>query len=168
MDCSKKMYYNTQQLYILRVIAILLIVFSIISLALSLSLLEYSTSNFILSITLILGIFISIITLLTGFMCLLGDRYCFYITLKISNIIILLCSLLYLVLDGLLLNYCYDYSYDKIDRNYCNNLTASFTFIFLICILSSIVSFVLFCFISFEESSKEPIISRSINRITIT
>jgi len=166
MDCSKKMYYNTQQLYILRVIAILLIVFSIISLALSLSLslLEYSTSNFILSISLILGIFISIITLLTGFMCLLGDRYCFYITVKISNIIILLCSLLYLVLDGLLLNYCYDYSYDKIDRNYCNNLTASFTFIFLICILSSIVSFVLFCFISVEESSKEPII----NRITIT
>ena len=166
MDCSKKMYYNTQQLYILRVIAILLIVFSIISLALSLSLslLVFSTSNFILSITLILGIFISIITLLTGFMCLLGDRYCFYITLKISNIIILLCSLLYLVLDGLLLNYCYDYSYDKIDRNYCNNLTASFTFIFLICILSSIVSFVLFCFISVEESSKEPII----NRITIT
>ena len=166
MDCSKKMYYNTQQLYILRVIAILLIVFSIISLALSLSLslLVFSTSNFILSITLILGIFISIITLLTGFMCLLGDRYCFYITLKISTIIILLCSLLYLVLDGLLLNYCYDYSYDKIDRNYCNNLTASFTFIFLICILSSIVSFVLFCFISVEESSKEPII----NRITIT
>jgi len=166
--CSKRMYYNTQQLYSLRLLGFLLISFSIILLALSLTLLESMYSNDILTITLILGIIISITSLLAGIMSLMSDRICFLITSKVCNVITLLSSLLYLVADGLLLNNCYDYSYNIIDRNYCNNLTASFAFTFLIFIVSSIVTFVIFCFISIEESSNQPLAldpSRSVNRI---